>query len=252
MGETPTRGGKDLEVGSSIISPLIGEGDKGSEGEVSGGAVRGWEPHDCSQDDTEHRAPAVLLRQRSEENLLDHDSVLIAQGAIVCSRKGVEAIVQPTYFMVPGDGVVNVEWFERLGNCGYSRVLVQDGGVIVGYIVVKELFCNLSKYLGLDGAMSPKQYCVLDLPRHHIEHFAKGTSVLSALNALQVGHSRLGVVTVDGSASGTVVGYFSMEDVLEEIIQEEIEDEKDVRLMAVQLLKAGRTPSWGIERHTGA
>jgi CBS domain containing-hemolysin-like protein len=44
---------------------------------------------------------------------------------------------------------------------------------------------------------------------------------------MQSGRSRIGVVTRDGTEDGQILGYFSMEDILEEIIQEEISDEKD-------------------------
>lgn len=195
------------------------------------------------EDDYDHQAPQVLHHQNSSENLLEHDSVLIAQGAIVCSRLGVETIVQPSYHTVSADEQVDIKWFESVGKCGFSRVLVQEEGAVLGYIMVKDLLCDLGTYLGQNPDSSKQIYHVRDLPRYSVEYFASGTSVLDALNVLQDGSSRLGAVTSTGNSGGEVVGYFSMEDVLEEIIQEEISDEKDFRRLAMQMLKAERIPS---------
>jgi metal transporter CNNM len=222
---------------------------KKTEGDVEAGSENPLAHSNSEQrgsvlaEDYDHTAPPVLHHQNSSENLLGHDSVLIAQGAIMCSRLGVETIMQPSFHTVSSDEQVDIQWFESVGRCGFSRVLVQEEGAIIGYIMVKDLLCNLGTYLGQSPTSSKQTYLVRDLPRHHVEYFKVGTSVLDALNVLQDGSSRLGAVTSTGDAEGDVVGYFSMEDVLEEIIQEEISDEKDFRRTAMQIIKADRIPS---------
>lgn len=99
-----------------------------------------------------------MCRNRDNEykqdlrHLLDHDSVLIAQGAILCGRKRLLAIVQPSFVETSADAVVDLRWFEQLGRTGYSRVLVRqeskssccrggddiaEEGPLLGYIVLK-------------------------------------------------------------------------------------------------------------------
>ena len=50
---------------------------------------------------------------------------------------------------------------------------------------------------------------------------------------------------MQGTPYGTVLGYFTLEDVLEEVIQEDIEDEKDISKQAktLQLLAPSDAPS---------
>lgn len=52
----------------------------------------------CHQDtNSKHRHhPHLKTWDKKQRHLLDHDSVLIAQGAILCGRKHLEAIVQPS------------------------------------------------------------------------------------------------------------------------------------------------------------
>mgnify|MGYP003387026537 FL=1 len=48
-------------------------------------------------------------------------------------------------------------------------------------------------------------------------------------------------IITQGTRKGAVLGFFTLEDVLEEVIQEEIEDEKDVTAAAVMEAKAHRS-----------
>lgn len=82
---------------------------------------------------------------------LNRDSVLIAQGAILCSRKHLGSIVQSSFVATSAEARVDVQWFEQMGHQGFSRVLVQQrkeqqchrdergmkGGQLIGYIVLK-------------------------------------------------------------------------------------------------------------------
>lgn len=182
----------------------------------------------------EHMAPPLLASaDENDENLLEHDVVTIAQGAIVCSKIFVEEIVHKNFFTLDSDRVVNINFFEEIGRSGLSRIPIKKGDLILGYIVAKELLAELSYYLygeaQSDSNAVPVQHklFVHNLPIHAVEYCLPNLTVLNALNRLQTGDRRIGVVTSDGTAYGVVMGFFTLEDIMEEIIQEEIDDEKD-------------------------
>jgi CBS domain containing-hemolysin-like protein len=172
-----------------------------------------------------HNAPAIL-RTNTETNFLNADAITIAQGAITSSKKTVMDLTQRSFHYISSDVKITLDWFEHIGKLGYSRFLIKDVEAesldYLEYFVVKELFCDIKSILQND-------VYVRDLPKHRVAYFDPECRVLDALNSLQRGISRIGVVTEDGRPTGRIMGYFSMEDVVEEIIQEEIQDEKDSR-----------------------
>lgn len=193
------------------------------EGNKIEGAIGGELFHDL----VEHQAPTLLhSRDEHDDNLLDHDTVTIAQGAIVCSKIKVDRICQPSFYTVEADRPVNMDFLEEIGRCGHSRIPVVHGRELLGYLVCKELLCRISYYSKL-GAPGKPTVLVRHLNIHDIKYYSPDVSVLAALNMMQVGMNRIGVVTRDGTSQSEVLGYFTLEDVMEEIIGEEIDDEKD-------------------------
>jgi CBS domain containing-hemolysin-like protein len=204
---------------------------------------------------TEHnerlsRAPSILSGELSTP-FLDDDAVLIAQGALISSKKTVRSIAKQSYQSVHGDDKITLEWLEDIGQTGFSRICVTQPtsatsapattGAFIGYFVVKEILCHLKRYLS-----SP--CTVKDLPIYPIYYFKESDSVLVALNQFQHGHSRIAAVTRDGYPTSQILGYFSMEDVVEAIIQEEISDEKDSKQHSKALHHAARSPFHPPER----
>jgi CBS domain containing-hemolysin-like protein len=177
-------------------------------------------------DTSSHKAPSYLDSADGQRILLNRNSVTIAQGAIVCSRKTVESILIPQdmYFSVAADEVVDIDLFEKIGESGFSRIIVYDNGSVIGYIVAKELLCHLKMYI---TNIQDTVVAVGQLPLHPVEYFDTTVTVLDALSRLKSGESRIAAVTITGFSSSPVIGFFSLEDIMEAIIQEEIEDEKD-------------------------
>jgi CBS domain containing-hemolysin-like protein len=194
------------------------------------------------------RAPSILSGDLSTP-FLDDDAVLIAQGALLSSKKTVRSLVKSSYHSVHGDEKITLDWLEGIGHSGYSRICVtqpppstptstSSSSTIqqhLGYFVVKEILSDLKRYLSTSCT-------VKDLPIHPIYFFKETDSILVALNQFQNGHSRIAAVTKDGYPSSPMLGYFSMEDVVEAIIQEEISDEKDSRQYSKSLLQATKSP----------
>ena len=188
------------------------------------------------------RAPSIL----SEHQLsayLDDDAVTIAQGAILSSKRTVESILIREFYSVLASATITWDFLHVIGECGFSRICIIDDNHSqihssssppkIRYFVVKEILANIKYYI-------ENQRCVGDLPAYDMYYFRPLDSILLALNQFQSGESRIGVVTTTGYPDGTVRGYFSMEDVVEAIIQEEIADEKDSRQCAAKVIAAMR------------
>lgn len=191
----------------------------------------------AAESDRRSRAPSILDAQSP---FLDEDAVMIAQGAIISSKKNVRTITKPTYFRVKGDEIITLDWLQSIGEAGFSRVCVTEPKTerLMGYIVVKEILRNIKSYLASGTAVS-------ELPLYQIYYFKKNDNILIALNQFQSGTSRIGVVTSDGYPESPIIGYFSLEDVLEAIIQEDISDEKDSRHASMSVASALHNPTLG-------
>lgn len=193
-----------------------------------------------SDDERLSRAPSILSGDLSTP-FLDDDAVLIAQGALISSKKTVKSLVKKSFFSVSGDEKITVEWLESIGQSGFSRICVtqplspiqSNEEHYIGYFVVKEILTSLKRYL-------TTTCYVKDLPIHPIYYFKETDSILVALNQFQSGQSRIGAVTTDGYPSSPIIGYFSLEDVVEAIIQEDISDEKDSRQNSKALFQAAK------------
>jgi CBS domain containing-hemolysin-like protein len=203
--------------------------------------------HSVHHSDRLSRAPSILSGDLSTP-FLDDDAVLIAQGALLSSKKTVKSLVKSSYHSVHGDEKITLDWLEGIGHSGYSRICVTQPSAAsatvqqyLGYFVVKEILSDLKRYLSTSCS-------VKDLPIHPIFFFKETDSILVALNQFQNGHSRIAAVTKDGYPSSQILGYFSMEDVVEAIIQEEISDEKDSRQYSKSLLQATKSPLLSSDR----
>jgi hypothetical protein len=202
------------------------------------------------------RAPSILSEpQGSMASFLDQDAVMIAQGAILSSKRTVKSLLIREFFSVLASDVITWEFLEGIGQCGFSRICIVDDdnrrtnstkekGQLqeqhhrkmfrkTRYFVVKEIFADVKRYI-MDMC------CVRDLPAYDMYYFQSTDSILLALNQFQSGESRIGVVTSNGYPDGEVKGYFSMEDVVEAIIQEDIADEKDSKQCAAKVVSVLR------------
>jgi ankyrin repeat/SOCS box protein 13/metal transporter CNNM len=190
-----------------------------------------------------------LHEQGSQENEepLSHDEVLIIKGALEMRSKVVRHAMAPlqSAFMLDINDRLDRSTMEKILKAGYSRIPVYKGerSNIIGIVLVKSLIL-----LDPDDATPVCDVC---RPVDGIPHVQDDMPLYDLLNKFQEGKSHMSQVwgrrseqpttpqqeessdRVDASASAgpdesVLLGIITLEDVIEELIQEEIVDETDV------------------------
>ncbi|RGB32113.1 hypothetical protein C1646_763297 [Rhizophagus diaphanus] len=172
------------------------------------------------------------------------DSVTIIRGALDLQDKVVENAMTPIdkAYMISIDSILDRITIREIYTTGHSRIPVYEGSRdnILGVLLVKSLIMH-----NPDDSKPLKDCKINSIPTVEAE-----TPLFDILNTFQEGKSHMSLVFKEG----VPVGIITLEDVLEELIQEEIYDESDVRTgLAVKLETGGqlilsskrkRTPSF--------
>ncbi|GBB99088.1 hypothetical protein RclHR1_03410001 [Rhizophagus clarus] len=162
---------------------------------------------------------------------LIRDSVTIIRGALDLQDKVVEHAMTPIdkAYMIPNDSILDRITIREIYMNGHSRIPVYEGSRdhILGVLLVKSLIMH-----NPDEPKPLKECKINKIPDVEAE-----TPLFDILNTFQEGRSHMSVVM----KGGVPVGIITLEDVLEELIQEEIYDESDVRTgLAVKLETGGQ------------
>ncbi|XP_022094756.1 DUF21 domain-containing protein At4g14240-like isoform X2 [Acanthaster planci] len=183
-------------------------------------------------------------KQEQNEEPLTEDEVLIIQGALSMRSKVVKDALVPleSIFMLDARSRMDAECMEKVFVKGpYSRIPVYQGhrGNILGLILVKTLVKvdpNTAPTIGEifqeHGRTLPKVpsnmplYDLLNEMQTGKCHMA---AVASSPGAAEPKSPREGADQVDGSSwkEGEILGIITLEDIIEELLQEEIVDETD-------------------------
>eukprot|EP01026_Neomeris_dumetosa_P066555 TRINITY_DN6451_c0_g2_i1.p1 TRINITY_DN6451_c0_g2~~TRINITY_DN6451_c0_g2_i1.p1 ORF type:complete len:351 (-),score=32.29 TRINITY_DN6451_c0_g2_i1:342-1394(-) len=151
--------------------------------------------------------------------LTDQESSVML-GALDLSRKVAYHGMTPlkNLFMLSSDTQLTESVLQMILNSGHSRIPVyagEDRTSILGVLLIKELvLCNQKKY-------------VRDLKIRSLPRLSKNTPMYDLLRLFQTGRSHMVLLTEDQSDSSMPVGIITIEDVLEELLQQEILDETD-------------------------
>lgn len=157
-----------------------------------------------------------MLRDHAEHELsdIDHDESRIAAGALQFSQKTAADIATPLdeVTAVELDDELDVALVQQLKNSGYSRVPVRADGKLVGLLYLKDL-------VGQELPLPVSQAA-----RDKIHDIYAGSRLDTVLSRFIQTRSHLFVVLDGGKQQ---VGIITLEDVIEEILNCEIEDEFD-------------------------
>ncbi|CAG8579034.1 19994_t:CDS:2, partial [Racocetra fulgida] len=154
------------------------------------------------------------------------DSVTIIRGALDLQDKAVEIAMTPIdkVYMLPIDTIMDRITMREIYSTGHSRIPIFGGSRqnIIGVLLTKSLIMYSP-----DDARSLKTFPINTIPTVSAE-----TPLFDILNTFQDGRSHMAIVIKENNP----IGIITLEDVLEELIQEEIYDESDTRIgLAVKL-----------------
>ena len=161
----------------------------------------------------------VSEHENSEHSEIDADEERIVHGALQFSHRQVREVMtsieQVTMF--DENQKLNDTFFDQVGDAGYSRFPIYSGNKtnVVGILFAKDLLTE-------DEDIAIKQ--TEDALETDIMRIKASTFLDVVLTSMLKRKQHLAIVE---KKSGEAIGVLSLEDIIEEIIQVEIEDEDD-------------------------
>ncbi|CAG8777963.1 7006_t:CDS:2, partial [Cetraspora pellucida] len=154
--------------------------------------------------------------------------VTIIRGALDLQDKAVHIAMTPIdkVYMLPIDTIMDRITMREIYSTGHSRIPIYGGSRknIIGVLLTKSLIMYSP-----DEARALKTFPINTIPTVSAE-----TPLFDILNTFQEGRSHMAIVIE--KEENMPIGIITLEDVLEELIQEEIYDESDTRIgLAVKL-----------------
>lgn len=178
-----------------------------------------------------------LIDVHAQSKVLTYDETIILKGTLEFTGKTVETIMTPVdnVFMLDIDAKLDRSTMIEILKHGHSRVPLYDTTKdnIVCLLLVKQLIMvnpDEEEPIQIRRLISNVQ------TNHKVRVAPKwecsgSTRISDLLNSFQLGRSHLAIVYDDASKhvdERSVIGIVTMEDIIEEILQEEIVDETDL------------------------
>nr|XP_039270930.1 DUF21 domain-containing protein At4g33700-like [Styela clava] len=161
------------------------------------------------------------------EDPLSKDEVMIIKGALSMRDKLARQAYTPIekLFALNIDGVMDEQTMEEILNTGHSRIPVYEGDKnhLLGILLVKRLI-----KLDPDEKIPIRE--VFQKEKRDLPRIVETAPLFDLLNQFQMGRSHMCCVTSSDDAD-MAIGIITLEDVIEELIQEEILDETDLDVM---------------------
>lgn len=162
----------------------------------------------------------VSEHEDSEHSTIDEDEERIVHGALNFSHRRVDEVMTPhkDVKMFSEDRIVNTKLFEEISEYGLSRypIYKDSNKNIIGVLFAKDLLVEDEHIKIIDTEEALDKHILTTTP---------GT-LLDGLLALMLKSNRH--IAIVEKKKGECVGVITLEDIIEEIIQVEIEDEDDV------------------------
>ncbi len=156
---------------------------------------------------------------------LDESEVGIIRGALALSEKHVKDIMTPIkkVYWLPVDTKIDADKIDEIKEKGYSRIPIFDKKMTTcfGLLLMKDL---------VDIDFDEEAIPLIDLPLHPTKSIGQKTALDTIFRRFIAARTHLMPVNYNGS----FVGVVTIEDVVEEIIGQEIEDERDNALIQLK------------------
>lgn len=172
-----------------------------------------------------------FIRVTKDFNDLDPDEINIISGALNFKKRCASSIMKPIsdVFMLPHDGKLNFDTIQQISHSGYTRIPVYQNNCnnIVGILNVKNLLL-----LDADNNLSIQSVIAANPYTNELIRVNENTSLKFLLDLFKLGKSHMALVhrLIDLNTYEPV-GMITLEDIIEELIQTEINDETDVYCM---------------------
>lgn len=173
----------------------------------------------------------VDLHQQNDyenEEPLSKDEAMIIKGALSMRDKKVRDICTPISKVYSLDikGAMDDHTMEEILNSGHSRIPVheQHKSNLLGVLLVKKL-------IKLDPEDCIPINSIFERKGRDLPSIQENVQLFDLLNQFQNGRSHMCKVIDASENYGEVIGIITLEDVIEELIQEEILDETDLDVM---------------------
>ncbi|KAI9596003.1 hypothetical protein BDF19DRAFT_384524 [Syncephalis fuscata] len=175
----------------------------------------------------------VAIHGDSHEGPLSKNEVTIIRGAMDLQDKTAASIMTglENVFAIDINTMLDRAAMSSIVDAGHSRVPVYEGSIenIIGVVLIKSLIM-----LDPDDATPVRDVNINHLPKVH-----KSTPLYEMLDKFQEGSSHMAIVSNDADKKAPL-GIVTLEDVIEELIQEEIVDETDVYVDVATKLRVVR------------
>ena len=170
------------------------------------------------------------IRVTKDHNNFEPDEMNLISGALKFKNIKVVDVMTPLsdVFMLPYNSVLDFETMAKINNSGYSRIPIYEGDIsnVVAMLHVKDLAL-------IDAKQELKLETVLKFYQHPLISVFEDVTLQYMLAEFKKGKSHMALcrrVVDNGINDPTyeLLGVVTLEDVIEELIQAEINDETDI------------------------
>eukprot|EP00761_Pharyngomonas_kirbyi_P011023 gb/GECH01011047.1/.p1 GENE.gb/GECH01011047.1/~~gb/GECH01011047.1/.p1 ORF type:complete len:427 (+),score=97.94 gb/GECH01011047.1/:1-1281(+) len=160
------------------------------------------------------------------------DEISVIRGALEMGEKTVQTVMTPlaSVYMLEESRQLDMDTMKEIASRGHSRVPIYRDNQKnpVGLLLVKQLI-----YVDPDDKLP-----ISDIALRQIPDFNSSMTLWEALNIFQEGRSH--IAAVRDQETDDMIGIVTLEDVLEELIQEEVVDETDVYVDVHKRIRVAR------------
>jgi len=188
----------------------------------------------------------VNIHSEDQEGPLTMDESTIIKGALDMKYKTVKHCMTPLdqVFMVSFDARLDRQLMTEISKMGHSRIPIYQGQNtnVKGILLTKSLL-----FVDMDHAPAISEFELRELPSVPLT-----ADLYGLLNMFQTGRSHMAVVI--NPETKHAVGIVTLEDIIEELIQEEILDEDDLadvyNKQALELMEKAKKYQKGLRNTT--